>query len=195
MNSNVQYSPSRPIVFILYVIIRHVMRKPTYAELEKRVKELEKTEEKLAETKFMFEGLVETSQDLIWRGESEGRFVYLNKTWEETLGYHPDEMIGHIFHEFQKEDVIKRDREEFESHLDGGSVSGHETIYYSKAGEEVNLVFNAIPLKDADGNIIGTQGTAYDVTERKKFEHELLTERNKLKSIFGKSGKRNKKNS
>ncbi len=137
--------------------------------------ELKKNEEK-------YRSLVETSQDLIWKCDEEGRFTYLNPAWERSLGYRVEEMLGRRFTEFQTPEVSKRDIEEFMRHLEGGEVYGYETTHISKSGETVHLIFNAIPLTDGGDKIVGTQGTAYDITHRKQMEEELLKSR-KLESL------------
>ncbi len=136
---------------------------------------LKKKEEK-------YRSLVETSQDLIWQCDDEGSFTFLNPAWEKTLGYTIEEMLGKPFTSFQTPEVAEKDMEEFSSHLEGGKVYGYETTHIAKSGETVHLVFNAIPLTDPSGNIIGTQGTAYDITSRKKMEEEILKVR-KLESL------------
>ena len=40
----------------------------------------------LRESEALHRDLVETSQDLLWRCDSEGRFTFLNKAWEGTHG-------------------------------------------------------------------------------------------------------------
>jgi PAS domain S-box-containing protein len=139
------------------------------AELERM-----KTEEKLKASEEMYHNLVETAQDLIWRCDEDGRFTFLNKAWEMTHGYKIEEMIGKSFTEFQTPEAAERDIKEFGKHLQGGSITGYETTHISKSGEELHLVFNALPLYDSDGRIIGTQGTAYNITDRKILEEQLL---------------------
>jgi PAS domain S-box-containing protein len=91
-----------------------------------------------------------------------------------THGYKIEEMIGKSFTEFQTPEAAERDIKEFGKHLQGGSITGYETTHISKSGEELHLVFNALPLYDSDGRIIGTQGTAYNITDRKILEEQLL---------------------
>jgi PAS domain S-box-containing protein len=129
---------------------------------------------KLAESEALYRDLVEAAHDLVWRCDAEGRFVFLSKEWENVLGYSLDEMIGRPFTEFQTPEVIERDRLEFESHLEGASVTGYETIHMSKTGEPVTLVFNAMPIRNAAGDIVGTQGTALDVRDRIQAEQARL---------------------
>ncbi|HEY5625779.1 MAG TPA: diguanylate cyclase [Dehalococcoidia bacterium] len=140
-------------------------------------------EEALRESEALHRDLVETSQDLIWRCDSQGRFIFLNKAWEATHGYSMEEMLGRPFTDFMTPEVAKRDMEEFARLMADGSVIGYETTHTSKSGNDIHLVFNAIPLLE-NGTQIGTQGTAHDVTERKKAEemikhmayHDALTD-------------------
>ncbi len=137
------------------------------------ITERRRAEDALTESKALYQDLVETSRVLVWKCDAEGRFIYLNKAWEKTIGYRLEEMLGHVFSEFQPKEVVERDRKEFSSHLEGESVKDHETIYFSKTGQERHLLFNAVPLKNAEGDIVGTQGTAHDITGRKLAEQEI----------------------
>jgi len=82
-------------------------------------------------------------------------------------------MLGHGFSEFQHCDVVARDALEFARHLEGGEVTQHETTYLAKDGREIYLIFNAKPLSDGEGRIVGTQGTAFDINERKALEQRI----------------------
>ncbi|MCH8050594.1 MAG: diguanylate cyclase [Chloroflexi bacterium] len=130
-------------------------------------------EEALRESEALHRDLVETSQDLIWRCDAEGRFIFLNKAWETTHGYRLEEMLGRPFTDFTTPEIAKRDMEKFGRLMADGSVTGYETTHVSKSGKEIHLVFNAIPLLESDGRQIGTQGTAHDVTERKRAEQTI----------------------
>jgi len=130
-------------------------------------------EEALRESEALHRDLVETSQDLIWRCDAEGRFTFLNKAWEGTHGYLTEEMLGRPFTDFMTPEVAKRDTEEFARLMDAGSVMGYETTHISKSGDEIRLVFNAKPLLESDGRQVGTQGTAHDVTESRRAEETI----------------------
>ena len=83
------------------------------------------------------------------------------------------EMLGHSFTEFKIKERAKESVKTFKNVLKGRDIFGYETTYISASGDIKHLVFNATVLKDTDGNIIGTQGTAYDITERKQAEEEI----------------------
>ncbi len=138
--------------------------------------ERKKVEDALKESEALYHSLVETSQDLIWRCDAEGKYIFLNKAWEKTHGYKIEEMLGKPFTYFQRPEVAAADIEHFKSHVKRDpvdSIMGYETTQISKSGEEIHLVFNAIPLYDSEGKIIGRQGTAHDITLRKRAEEAL----------------------
>lgn len=143
------------------------------AELTAEVAERKQVEDALRKSESLYHSLVETSQDLIWQCDAEGRYIFLNLAWEHVLGYELDEMLGKKFSDFQNPDSAERDLQEFNWLMQGNSVDHYETMYKGKSGNEVYLVLNALFTSDIEGNIIGTSGTAYDITERKLMEEEL----------------------
>ncbi|MBN1654230.1 MAG: PAS domain S-box protein [Deltaproteobacteria bacterium] len=128
----------------------------------------------LYEHQIMYRDLVETSQDLIWQCDSEGRYIYLNQAWATTFGYQVEEMLGRKFFDFQSPEFGARDQKAFESIIQGKRLKGYETTHIGKSGKEIHLVFNAKALFDEQGRAIGALGSAYDITERKLAEQETL---------------------
>ncbi|MBI3569832.1 MAG: PAS domain S-box protein [Gammaproteobacteria bacterium] len=143
-----------------------------------------RAEEDLKKSEALYHDLVETSQDLIWRCDAEGRFVYLNPAWEQVLGYPVNEMLGKRFSDFQTPEMAARDLQEHARLMQGNTVKGFETVHLSKAGNETHLVFNAKFLADENGKIIGTRGTAYDITERKQLEQARRESEETYRSLF-----------
>ena len=120
-----------------------------------------------------FRALIESSRGLVWRCDSEGRYTFLSHGWEQTFGYPREEMLGRRFADFQRPEVRARDLEEFGRNLAGGFVSGYETSQLSKDGREVHLRLYTAPVYGVDGQLNGLQGTAEDITERKRSEDAL----------------------
>ena len=138
------------------------------------VTERKKAEEKIKKSEALYHDLVETSQDLIWQCDVEGRYSYLNPAWEEVFGYTVEEMLGKKFSDFQTPGYAERDKKQFARLLKGDTVKGLETVHLAKDGTEIELVFNAKVLIGVHGNVAGTKGTAHDFTELKKAERKII---------------------
>jgi len=123
----------------------------------------------LRRSEELYRTLVESSPGLVWRCDAEGRYTFLNKAWEDTLGYRLDEMLGRTFRDFQRP-AWGREVEELASNVAGAYASDYGVTQLSKNGREIHLLFNAVALRDSDGRLIGTQGTAQDVTDHKLAE-------------------------
>ena len=137
------------------------------------ITEQKKAEESLKRSEALYHDLVETSQDLIWQCDAQGRYVYLNPAWEEVFGYTVEEMLGKRFADFQTPAQAERDGREFARLLRENHAKGYETVHIGRDGREIYLVFNAKFVRDSAGKISGTRGTAYDVTERKHIENAV----------------------
>lgn len=148
------------------------------------ITERRQAEEALRRSQALYRDLVETSQDLIWQCDREGRYTYLNSAWETTFGYTLEEMLGKPFWTFQTPDYAERDRAEFGRLLQGGAATGYETVHRGKDGREIHLVFNAKFFQGPDGEIAGTRGAAYDVTERKRAEMTLRESEERFRAAF-----------
>ncbi len=146
----------------------------TNSELLVEIAERKLVEESLRKSEKLYHSLVETSQDLIWQCDAEGRYTYLNLAWEYEFGYELDEMLGKKFTDFQTPEVAERDLSEFKRLMKGNSVTCYESVLIGKAGNEIHLVFNALYSSDEEENIVGASGTAYVITERKQMENKLL---------------------
>jgi len=138
-------------------------------------------EEQLLRSEQKYRDLVETSHDLIWSVDVEGRWTFVNRFGARSIyGYEPEEMIGRRFIEFLSPEQIEKDLEVHERIKAGEPVFRHETEHIRKDGTRVLLSFNAIPSYSREGVALGTTGTAVNITERKRAEEE----RRKLEEQF-----------
>jgi PAS domain S-box-containing protein len=130
-------------------------------------------EDNLRQSEAKFHDLVETSHDLIWMCDSQGRYTYLNPAWEELFGYKVAEMLGRKFTDFQTPEQAELDLKEFARLMQGGAVKGLETVHIGRDGRELRMIFNAKVITDNEGNVVGTRGMAYDITKQKQAEEAV----------------------
>ncbi|MCT7981936.1 PAS domain S-box protein [Laspinema sp. A4] len=130
-------------------------------------------EESIRASERKYRDLVETSQDLIWSVDRDGCWTFLNPATRHIYGYEPEEMLGRSFTEFQPPRAAQTDWRIFQNLLAGKSYSQYETEHIRKDGSAIYLSFNAVALQDEQGNVVGTTGTATNITARKRTEDKL----------------------
>ncbi|MEG4324302.1 PAS domain S-box protein [Microcoleus sp. herbarium5] len=127
----------------------------------------------LAESEEKYRHLVETSQDIIWSCNDQGHITFVNQAVKQIYGYEPEEMLGCTFSDFLAPGEIDWKWELQQRLLTGKTVFQYENIVLGKDGRKIDVNTKAIARMDAEGNIIGTTGTASDITERKQAEIAL----------------------
>ncbi len=120
----------------------------------------------------LYKDIVLSTNALIWRTDTEGRLTFLNPSWRTSSDYDDDSMLGKPLSDFLAPMAAEHYINAFRNCLIGESVSGLETTLLSKKTDEISLEMNIVPVYDA-GDIAGTQGCAFDVTEQKNAD-ELL---------------------
>ena len=143
------------------------------------VTENKKAEDALRESEERFKDLFQNANDLIQSVDINGRFVYVNKSWLETLGYTEDELEGLTLRDILRKDQIPHCMEVFKKVCNGGSFDRAETIFVSKDGHEIYVEGN-VNAKFKGGEFIATRGIFRDITRRRKTEEELKKSKRRI---------------
>jgi|CXWL01.1.fsa_nt_gi diguanylate cyclase (GGDEF)-like protein/PAS domain S-box-containing protein len=139
-------------------------------------------ERALRKSEALYRNLVETSNDLIWSLDAEGRWTYLSPAAVRRIyRCEPADMLGREIREQTAQEVNERDLAVFRRILDGESVFDYETRHVRRDGSTVDLSFNAVPLRGARDAVIGATGTARDVTSEKSAAAALYENVEKLR--------------
>ncbi len=137
------------------------------------------TERKLAETRIRdseerYKNLVELTTDIIYISDKAGNRKFMNEAAIRVLGYQKEEVIGKPFinlvHPDDRERTLQIWMEMIEKGID---VSNLENRYITKEGKVIDLLHNVKVVRNENREVIGTQGIARDITQRKKTEEKL----------------------
>ncbi len=118
------------------------------------------------------QGFLDNALDLVQRVTPQGRFLYVNHAWLETLGYDRDEVSGLSLFDIIHSD--QRDRFKFlrDRVLSGEAVENVETVFVAKDGRSI-IVSGNVNCRFEDGKPVATQGIFRDITERRRAEQTL----------------------
>jgi two-component system, sensor histidine kinase and response regulator len=130
-----------------------------------------------------FRGIVEAADDIIFRTDGDGRFVYVNPAACETLGYGEAELHGRAFLELVREDYREQARRFYEDQREQRMPNTYcEFPMSARDGREI-WVGQRAQLVVEDGRFTGLQALARDITERKLLQQTVEREREQLRQI------------
>ena len=136
------------------------------------VTETKETEQKLAN----FKASLESSKDAVGMSTPQGRHYYQNKAFSELFGNVGENPADSLF-------VNKKTGEEvFRTIMSGEEWEG-EVKMYAKDGQVLDILLQAFPNKDDNGNITGLVGIHTDITKRKRAENELQKSEEKYRLL------------
>jgi len=142
------------------------------ATIRKSLAEKRRIIQLLLESENRYRDLVETSHDLIWTTDAQGRFIYLNAAANAIFGVAAKDLVGRCFFDFEADPSHVSNRRFLAMLKRNGEVKHYVTRLITSAGEDRWIGINARVMLDDSGAICGIRGTARDITE----EH-LATQR------------------
>lgn len=136
------------------------------SELEERIAERNRVEAALRQSEERYRELFENARDAMYVHDLEGTYTSINHAAEKLSGYTRDETLGHKFSEFVAAEHIKHVRERFCNKLAKRGETTYEVDIIAKDGRRVPVEVSSRAIYE-NGVIVGVQGTARDITERK----------------------------
>lgn len=142
------------------------------AELEERISERKRAEEALRESEERYRELFENARDAIYVHDLEGNYTSINRAAEKLSGYSREEILGRNFAEFVSREHIGQARDCLFAKLAQSGETTYEVDVIAKDGRRVPVEVSSRAIYE-NGAIIGVQGTARDITERKQTQDTL----------------------
>ena len=149
-------------------------------DLQAQLAETEQHARAMQETRDYLASIMDHSADMIATTAMDGTIVEFNQAAERILGYPRDLVVGRQSDEIYC-DISQRDRL-YATVLDGQPVQGAEISLRRSDNSMVDVELTLSPLRDNNGELIGTVCIGRDVTHAKALRRELI-QSEKLASV------------
>ena len=147
------------------------------------ISERKRSEQALRFSEEKFRSIVETTKDWVWAVDLDGRLIYSNPAVQAVLGYEPEELLGSVMLRYlhpEQRAQVEQEYLRLRARCEGWS--NWLMRWSHKDGGERYLKSSALPVFDANGELIGYRGTDHDVTAIKQFEFELSEAKRRAES-------------
>jgi PAS domain S-box-containing protein len=154
--------------------------------IQKAEDELRRSNEALARTHRLLQAMLDNAPDRIYFKDAESRFLVVSRSWANRFGLaDPEDAVGKTDADFQ---VTER-AEEFHADEQRILQTGEPLInkiekQIAPNGEVGWTSTNKVPMRDAQGKIIGLVGINRDITENKRAEEALRLSEERLLRII-----------
>ena len=152
--------------------------KKRIAELETVEAQRKRAEEALRESEKRYKFLVDNSKDIILILSKRGKILFANKTALQRFGYSEKELIGRSITNFLTKGSIKKAWYALAQEFLGHPQPEMEVRAKTESGKirYLEVARGSAPVRER-GKLIGVMINATDITERKRAEEALQTEK------------------
>ena len=138
-----------------------------------------KAENLLKETLLRQNAILNNIPDMAWLKDANSRYIAVNEPFAKACGKKIEEIIEKTDLDIWPGDFAKKYREDDLAVIQNGLRSQAEEIQVDHSGREYWVETIKTPIRNSQGEVIGTIGIAREITERKKADLErekLITE-------------------
>jgi PAS domain S-box-containing protein len=126
----------------------------------------------LESSQRQYRGLFENVVDIVYRTDTDGKFVELSPSVFNLLGFKPEELLGLKITDFYVNPAERENLQELLRTTDG-TITNFVASLYNKAGIPQILSTNLQIWKDDSGQILGIEGVSRNITEQRAIEEAL----------------------
>lgn len=143
------------------------------------VTEIQKSQQALKESEEKFRNIFNAFPDIYFKIDIDGTLTDVSPSVKRITGFEPDEVIGKSVSSFiQLSNDWEQIRQKLMKRL---KIEDLNLSLLPKKKVKLDCSLNAQAIKDADGTIIGFEGTLRDITKRVKAKAALKRSQRKLK--------------
>jgi len=161
-------------------------KKPTYKELQQRIKDLEnkavrhkRARESSKESEQKYRNLIESLLDTIYEFDRDGRFTYVNKTGTRMFGYSKEEILNGL----RVQDTMIEEERDLSRRAIGeifkGNITVGERTFLRKDGTQFIGEIHSGPIYKGK-EVVKVRGVLRDITPSKQVEEALWEKTHEL---------------
>jgi len=158
--------------------------KAQFAELAHKIRQavrMHRTQVSLAEKEQRYHDL-QNASDMIQSVAPDGHFLFVNKKWQDTLGYEEHELANITIFDIIHEESQEHCKQIFPRLMAGENIGIIDAIFKAKSGKKV-YVEGISSCKITDGQPQYTREIFKDVTERKRAASALHESEEKFRTL------------
>ena len=141
--------------------------------IDKTLREAEKTQKKLTQSEIMYQKLFSESKDAAFILSREGRHLEANPEALQLLGYTLEELKTLSYRDTVVPSDLPDSEEKLMQLLKGEELPLYEKRFRTKSGRVIPVEISVSGIRDESGNVKWIQSIVRDITERKRTEEEL----------------------
>jgi len=147
------------------------------------ISERKRTQNELAESEERYNNLFENAHDMIQSVSPDGKFIFVNRAWLNTMSYTEAELESLSLFDIMRQDTIPHCLEVFKKVMAGEPANNIEAVFITKTGQEITVEGNVIS-RFQDGKVVATHGIFRNITERKKTAEALENAAQEWRNTF-----------
>ena len=154
-----------------------------YRGIERDITDRMATEKQLAFERDLFHSFMEHAPESIYFKDVAGCFIEVNMAKANEVDLPPDEVVGKTDFDFLPQDQAQQKFNDELEVMRSENPMQKEELATTVAGDQWYLT-TTVPRYNEKGKIVGTFGTSWNITYRKKAEEELRKLRAQLSNII-----------